>query len=550
VSVNKSGGWVTFGNKNLFPQEIINANSKSPVNASIIESTVTYICGKGIRESTKNKEGYTGVPNTAESWDEVLEKIAKDYKTFGGFYWQVVINKGGTTVSLFHQDYSTVRIGLIDEKGHPLTFKISNDWTKTGGRYKPVELEAWPGMDTAKKGVAYLYHYWDYAPGLMFYSVPGYYPAIEYVKADGTLGVFYNNSIDNGFTPSVIIYMSSNPSDEKKAECQKAVEGAFAGARGASRAIIVWGENGDVRSKIEPFNASKNADIYDNVEGIVFQKIISAHRLSSPTLAGVSGSGNLSGNAAEIIDAYVLYNYTVIEKLRNKILDHLNKFTKINKTAPLAVEELDVLPKIRETEKADEEKETTTESTPPEKEAPAALTRKTGKLKRLLSYLHKYIRRESKPGGGYRYIYDEPEEGVKKKIPDTTEKSKTARERTKYLGEMKPLLKKKVKKEADGKTINIGFRNNGNRHIYSDTFGRAKELNKKDLKNLDKALSKSTFVKSAPLSKNRKDGISRFYYFRDASKKLYYNVAEKGERMDNGKRIKKYYLYSVTGNIK
>jgi len=48
VSVNKSSGWVAFGDKNLFPQEIINANSKSPVNASIIESTVTYICGKGV----------------------------------------------------------------------------------------------------------------------------------------------------------------------------------------------------------------------------------------------------------------------------------------------------------------------------------------------------------------------------------------------------------------------------------------------------------------------------------------------------------------------
>lgn len=350
VSVNKSGGWVTFGNKNLFPQEIINANSKSPVNASIIESTVTYICGKGVRESTKDTSGYVGVPNTTESWDELIEKIAKDYKTFGGFYWQVVVNKGGTTVSLFHQDYSTVRIGQIDEKGHPLTFKISNDWTKTSGKYKPVELEVWPGMDNAKKGVAYLYHYWDYAPGLMFYSVPGYYAAIEYVKADGTLGVFYNNSIDNGFTPSAILTFSSNPSEEKKAAFEKSAREAFCGGRGANSILTVWGESGDVKTNISPFNASNNADIYNNVEGIVFQKIISAHRLSSPTLAGVSGSGNLSGNAAEIIDAYVLYNYTVVEKLRNKILDHLNKFTKINGTAPLTIEEMDVIPKIKESE--------------------------------------------------------------------------------------------------------------------------------------------------------------------------------------------------------
>lgn len=351
LTLNKSGGWVTFGTKNQFPQEIINYNSKSPVNASIIESTVTYICGKGVRDSEANADKFVSVPNNTESWDDLIEKIAKDYKTFGGFYWQVIVNKGSTTVSLFHQDFSQVRIGEITETGKPLTFRISKDWTKTSGKNKPLELPVWPGsVDNAEKGVAYLFYHWDYTPGLNFYCLPGYYPALEYIKADGTLGQFYNNSIDNGFTPSVVINMPSNPSEEKKALFQKQMEDAFAGAKGASSIVILWGESGTVKPGIVPFNASANADIYNNVEGIVFQKIISSHRLSSPTLAGVSGSGNLSGNAAEIIDAYVLYNYTVIEKLRRKILDKLNTFTKINGTGRLEIEDLDVLPKIRETE--------------------------------------------------------------------------------------------------------------------------------------------------------------------------------------------------------
>ena len=348
ITINRSGGWVTFGDRNLFPQDIITANNKSPVNDSIIKSAVTYIQGKGVKESAT--EGFVGVPNPKESWDELIEKIAKDYKTFGGFYWQVVINKGGTTVSLFHQDYSAVRIGQIDGKGRPLTFKISNDWTKTNGKNKPIELEAWSGLDDAQKGKAYLYHYWDYTPGLMFYSMPDYYAAIEYIKADGSLGVFYNNCIDNGFTPSAVITLSSNPSEKQKEAFEKALAEVYYGSRGANLPLVIYGESGNVKSTVNPFNASNNADVYNNVESIVFQKIISAHRLSSPTLAGVSGSGNLSGNAAEIIDSYVLYNYTVIEKLRGKILEHLNRFTKINGTAPLVIEELDVLAKIRETE--------------------------------------------------------------------------------------------------------------------------------------------------------------------------------------------------------
>lgn len=350
IANNKSGGWVTFGPKNLFPQDIIKFNARSPVNSSIIESTVTYICGKGVRDTAKDAGNYVGRPNPNESWDDIIEPLAKDYKTFGGFYFQVIKNNNGTTVSLYHQDFSTVRIGRLDDKGNPATWRISNDWTKTSGNNAPIELEAWEAFDKAEEGKAYLFHFWNYSAGLPRYCVPDWFAAMEYVKADGTLGEFYNNSIDNGFTPSVVIKMPSNPDEAKKEAFQKEMEDAFSGAKGASSIVILWGENTDVKPDIIPFNASANADIYNNVESIIFQKIISAHRLASPTLAGVSGSGNLSGNAAEIIDAYVLYNYTVIEKMRRKILDKLNIFTRINGLAELTIQELDVLPKIRATE--------------------------------------------------------------------------------------------------------------------------------------------------------------------------------------------------------
>lgn len=358
-------GWVKFGANNLFPQDLIAMNGKSPVNSAIIDSTVTYVCGKGVRDSEASAGAYVGVPNVGETWDEVIEKLARDYKTFGGFYLQIVVNNGGTTVSLFHQDYSAVRIGQITDTGRPETFRISNDWTKTYGKYKPLELPVWPGsLEAAQKGVNYIYYYWDYMPGLHYYSIPKYYPAAEYIKADGQLGPFYNNSINNGFTPSVVISMPSNPGEEKKAEFQKLMEDAFSGAKGANSVVILWGENDNVKPQITPFNAAANADVYNNVEGIVFQKIVSAHRLSSPTLAGVSGGGNLSGNAAEIIDAYVLYNYTVISQLRRNILDHLNKFTKINRTAQLVIDDLDVVAKIQETDGTDQPVKTATLSHP------------------------------------------------------------------------------------------------------------------------------------------------------------------------------------------
>lgn len=353
-------GWIKFGANNLFPQELVEDNSRSAVNGAIIESKVTYICGNGIIEAGDHdtKETIIGAPSPDETWDEFFEKLATDYVTFGGFCFQVIKNRNGNTLSLFHQDFSAVRLGKLDpDTNEPTTYRIANDWRKTTGKNKPVKLSAWKGSiessedadeDDIEEG-AYLYYFADYRPDLKYYPVPSYYNALEYIRADGELGEFYNNSISNGFTPSVVISMPSNPHEEKKEKFQKDMERAFTGAKGASSIVTLWGDSDNVKPTITPFNASANADIYNNVEAIVFQKIISAHRLASPTLAGVSGSGNLSGNAAEIIDAFVLFNHTVINKMRKKLLNHINKFTAINKTATLDIEELDVVDRIRET---------------------------------------------------------------------------------------------------------------------------------------------------------------------------------------------------------
>jgi hypothetical protein len=119
-------------------------------------------------------------------------------------------------------------------------------------------------------------------------------------------------------------------------------------------------------------------------------------------------------------------------------------------------------------------------------------------------------------------------------------------EKEKYLKEMQPLLAKKISKEIDNlRSICIGFTKRGNEHLYSDTFGRAKDLEKDDLKYLDSALENDVFLDSATVSKKRQDSITKFYYFKDKDKDLYYNVAEMTYK---GSVCR--FLYSVTNSIK
>lgn len=329
-------GWVNYDRDNLLPQRIIELNNQSAINKAVIENKVTYICGAGVGD-----EDYYGNPNPSDDWDSLIEKVAKDYVTFGGYCFQIILNENGKTVSLYHTDFSKVRVGQVNEYGVSLSFFLSNDWRKTTGRYAPVEIKAY-GAEEMQKGVPYLFYYKDYEPSLDYYPVPQYYSALNYIEADGLLGKFYRNSINNGFVPSTIITMPSNPSDEQKAQFQHDIENSYAGTNGANSIVVLWGESQEVKPVVTSYTASNNADLYNNVDEIIFQKIISAHRLTSPTLAGLSGSGNLSGNANEIINSYMLYSRTVIHQLRRKILDTLNIFVVNNGYKKMEIQDLEI----------------------------------------------------------------------------------------------------------------------------------------------------------------------------------------------------------------
>lgn len=335
-------GWINYDKDNLLPQRIIELNNESAVNKAIIDGKVTYICGAGVDASQ-----YYGNPNPNEDWDTLIEKIATDYTTFGGFCFQVILNENGKSVSLYHTDFSKIRVGEVNEYGTYLSFFVSNDWKKTAGKYAPVEVKAY-GSEELQKGTPYLYYYKDYEPSLDYYPVPQYYSALNYVEADGLLGRFYRNSINNGFAPSVIITIPSNPAEESKEKFNREMNDAFAGTNGANSIVVLYGESQDIKPTVTPFSASKNADLYNNVNDVIFQKIISAHRLTSPTLAGISGSGNLSGNANEIINSYILYSQTVISQMRRKILDILSRFTINNGYGKLTIDDLDIVEKIQE----------------------------------------------------------------------------------------------------------------------------------------------------------------------------------------------------------
>ena len=127
------------------------------------------------------------------------------------------------------------------------------------------------------------------------------------------------------------------------------------------------------------------------------------------------------------------------------------------------------------------------------------------------------------------------------------EKTQRAIERTHYLHGMKPLLKKSETLNANGTDIRVGFSAYGNKHLFSDTFGRSSILRKDDLASLDEVLKGAEFMDDAALTHPRTDGIEHFYYFKAQIRGQWVrlNVAKQVYHRPNGQVETRYFMYSI-----
>lgn len=337
-------GYVKNGIKNNFPTNLLELVLASPTASAIIKGKIQLFIGDGVKAEN---DGYIGEPNDTDTWDELLEKIAQDYLIFNAFAFQIILNHDGETVSLFHQDYSTLRCSPYDENGVIPSWYISNNFTKSN--IPPIELISW-NYEEPIKGKPYIYVYEGYVPNLDYYTLPEYYGALNYLSADASLGVHIDSAISNNFLPSSIITMPNNPDEQERLAFERTLQNTYTGADSSNSIMVLWGQTEENGIKINTFEGSSNGDRYNNLDDKIKQSIYTAMRISSPTLASVPPNASLGGASNEIIQSYLLYNFTVIKGYRKKVFGVINKFVRRNFNTNLLIKELPLIDAIKEAE--------------------------------------------------------------------------------------------------------------------------------------------------------------------------------------------------------
>ena len=303
-----------YGEKNLFPQQLIELYDSSAMHHTAIQAIKDGIIGDGI-----DLIGGEYINSKGETVDEVFEKIALDYAIYNGYSVNVVWNKEGTRIAeIYHLPFANIRSGKQDENDEITEYFYSSDWANVR-KYKPVAYRSFDPTDNKGDNASQIYYCFNYTPGNDVYPLPAYVGALNDIELDSRVSRFHNANISNGLAPSMFVqFRNGIPTPEERRMIYNEIEETFTGQDNAGRFFLAFSEPGK-ELEVTPIE-NANDDYYITLEERISSRILTAHRITSPLLLGIKDSAGFSSNADEIMIAYSHFMNTVVEPKRKKIL--------------------------------------------------------------------------------------------------------------------------------------------------------------------------------------------------------------------------------------
>lgn len=314
---NKTKGYTTFGEDNLYPQKLIDLYNKSPKHNAIVNQKSSYIAGDAfeiIASDTLNKaKAFDKLRNinAFEDYESFNTKISQDFELFDGYYIEVIWNRAKTEIAeLYHLPFQNVRLGKD-------CAYYSEDWSNS--REAVVE---YPMFNPTTRENKQIYAFKMYRAGQGKYPLPSYIGALKYIEIDVEIGNYYLSNIKNGFFAQTVIQMfKGQPTPEEmriaKRRFKKNYQGAEAEESGGL--IIMYNEQNEKPAEITNLQPSDFDKQFQQLNDQVQEEIFVGHRVSNPVIFGIATPGAL-GQRNEIIEGYELFQTSYIEP-RQKIKD-------------------------------------------------------------------------------------------------------------------------------------------------------------------------------------------------------------------------------------
>jgi predicted transcriptional regulator len=343
IKENKSNGYVIYGEKNDYPNYLLDMFSRSAKHGAIVRGKVDYILGNGFAfqddADTQTVKGtIVEVANASgETLEDVSSKLVMDIELFGGGYLEVLYNKQGKPSEIYHLDFSKVRVSK-DLK----TFYFSENWTKEycgkiTQNNNPEFIEI-PAFDKSKPKGKQILFVREYTPNMGVYPTPGYNASLRYIQVDISISEYHLNGISNGmFASKMINFNNGIPEDGEKGKIEKKVNDKFAGAKNAGKMMISFNKSAENAPTVLDLSGTELDKHFDLLNKTVQQEVFSGHRVTSPMLFGIKTEGQLGGRT-ELREAFELFERTYINGKRKLVEKNLNAVLSLNGLKPVYIQ--------------------------------------------------------------------------------------------------------------------------------------------------------------------------------------------------------------------
>lgn len=345
----KGKEWVIYGDdenlefNNRYGDFLIQCFDRSAKNNAIITGKANYIFGKGWTTDAiedfkvaAKVEGFLENINSYETANDVLRQVALDYTISGGFFLEIIWEKGGKKIaSINHVPFNYLRSNKDNTK-----FFYTKEWYKSN----PKMNEDWAEFDAfdvnKPKGKQILYVK-EYRPGVNTYTLPDYIGAIPYIVCDYSISNFHRNNIENNFWGGYLLNFPMTVPDQ---DIQDSITARFkqkhTGSDNAGRVVVTFSDGVELQPtllNLQPSDLDKQFDILNKT---VQQEIFTGHKITSGMLFGIKTEGQLGGRT-ELLEAwehfyktYIVYKQDVITRVFNNLLQ-VNGLPPVLKIKPI-----------------------------------------------------------------------------------------------------------------------------------------------------------------------------------------------------------------------
>lgn len=317
-----NGKYIKFGEDNKFPDYLIDLYNNSSIHASCVNAIVEAIRGEGL--VTEDEEILVRANKYGESWTEIYNKLAYDFKLFGGFAIEVIYSKDRSTIAeIYHVDFSYIRAHEKDYHHHVPGYYINNHWKRYGlGGQNLDDVPYLPTYNPMKKTEEpkQLLVYCPYRPGQDYYPLPDYVGGIRVIDLDQEVDNFHINNIKNGLAPSLSITTFTNGTDDERAAIENMLRMQYAGTDNAGSLMYIDVDDPVNAPQITPIPQNGADGYYTALNDMVSQKILTSHRITSPMLLGIKSNTGLGNNADEIITSWNLFLNAVVLPFQQTLL--------------------------------------------------------------------------------------------------------------------------------------------------------------------------------------------------------------------------------------